>query len=440
MFSVIIPTHNSEKSIEKTLNNILKKLLHTSDEIIVVNDGSTDNTLKTLEKYSYNSQVKIISQPNAGVSAARNTGIRNLSENSKFVTFVDDSDGLSKNFFEEVLSFFNKYNNVEIISTPIKLVKDNKIYEQSLNYRFYTNKKIINILNDFKYIQYHIGGMVFKSKIFNMNLYLFDEQVNYWEDAKFINMLLLDKKKYGLVKNVSYLYDRNENSSLSKVAWNFKSRYAPHIINNYKPLITYSIKRYGEVIKYIQYLILNHYLNYMVEQNEKIINYKFIKGNQLFELETFSLFKYIDIGIINELKVPNSYKWVLYNIKGVEFPYYKYFKKIKCYIHKYSIKDKEMVFSFSHESYGVSEQAEVYTHRRNQIYNKVNIYEKKKLDILGIKVQDFSRTIFSAKVSFIELLTGINLVIKDENLSYPLKIRSSSLFLRVFKKLMKIKK
>ncbi|PNZ92963.1 glycosyltransferase family 2 protein, partial [Staphylococcus nepalensis] len=179
MFSVIIPTHNSEKSIEKTLNNILKKLLHTSDEIIVVNDGSTDNTLKTLEKYSYNSQVKIISQPNAGVSAARNTGIRNLSENSKFVTFVDDSDGLSKNFFEEVLSFFNKYNNVEIISTPIKLVKDNKIYEQSLNYRFYTNKKIINILNDFKYIQYHIGGMVFKSKIFNMNLYLFDEQVNY---------------------------------------------------------------------------------------------------------------------------------------------------------------------------------------------------------------------------------------------------------------------
>ncbi|PNZ91096.1 glycosyltransferase family 2 protein, partial [Staphylococcus nepalensis] len=99
--------------------------------------------------------------------------------------------------------------------------------------------------------------MVFKSKIFNMNLYLFDEQVNYWEDAKFINMLLLDKKKYGLVKNVSYLYDRNENSSLSKVAWNFKSRYAPHIINNYKPLITYSIKRYGEVIKYIQYLILN---------------------------------------------------------------------------------------------------------------------------------------------------------------------------------------
>ncbi|PNZ94517.1 hypothetical protein CD130_12695, partial [Staphylococcus nepalensis] len=206
------------------------------------------------------------------------------------------------------------------------------------------------------------------------------------------------------------------------------------------PLITYSIKRYGEVIKYIQYLILNHYLNYMVEQNEKIINYKFIKGNQLFELETFSLFKYIDIGIINELKVPNSYKWVLYNIKGVEFPYYKYFKKIKCYIHKYSIKDKEMVFSFSHESYGVSEQAEVYTHRRNQIYNKVNIYEKKKLDILGIKVQDFSRTIFSAKVSFIELLTGINLVIKDENLSYPLKIRSSSLFLRVFKKLMKIKK
>lgn len=437
MFSIIIPTHNGEKSIEKTLNSMLEKLLYPTDEIILINDGSTDNTLEILYKYSKNPQIKIINQLNAGVSAARNEGIRNLSKNSKFVTFVDDSDSLSENFFEEVLSFFNNHTNIDAISTPIKLFENNKYYDQSLNYRFYTSNRIVNILKDFKDIQYHIGGMVFKSKVFTLNLYLFDEKVNYWEDAKLINMIFLDKKKYGLVSNAYYLYDRNEKSSLSKMAWKFQSRYAHHIVNNYTPLIKKSIQIYGKVIKYIQYLILNHYLNYMVEQNKKYIEYKHIKDNQLFKLETFSLFKHIDIEIINELNVPNSYKAILYKLKGLEFPYYNYFKDIKCYIHKYSFKKSEILFSFSHNSYGLSEDAKVLNYKYNGRVVKANVFQVKKLDVLGINIEDFSRKTFSINISLMQLLVGFNLVIIDENLSYPLKVKSSSLFNRLLKNINK---
>ncbi|MDT3977541.1 glycosyltransferase family 2 protein, partial [Staphylococcus saprophyticus] len=72
MFSVIIPAHNSEKTILKTVNNILSNLVYKEDEVIIINDGSYDDTLKLLEKYKFDTRVKIINQENKGVSAARN--------------------------------------------------------------------------------------------------------------------------------------------------------------------------------------------------------------------------------------------------------------------------------------------------------------------------------------------------------------------------------
>ncbi|MGJ5702857.1 glycosyltransferase [Staphylococcus equorum] len=60
MFSVIVPVHNSEKTIRDTLNNILTKLPYLEDEIIIVNDGSTDSTKDILDSVRDNTQIKII--------------------------------------------------------------------------------------------------------------------------------------------------------------------------------------------------------------------------------------------------------------------------------------------------------------------------------------------------------------------------------------------
>lgn len=437
LFSVIIPTYNGGNNIEKTITNIFENLLFSTDEIIVVNDGSTDKTLEILQTFANNTQIKIITQSNKGVSSARNKGIANINKNSSYVTFVDDSDYVSKGFFKEVLLFFNKHLNIDVIATPMSIIKGSMFYEQNLNYRFKSDKNIINITKDYKGIQFHVGGLVFKKNIFENNKYLFDETINYWEDAKTINTIFLDKKEYGLVKKARYFYNRNEKNSLSIIAWNYKNRYAPHITNNYKPLIKHSIENYGKVINYIQFLIITHYLNYMLENNKIHLRNEFINENQLFKTETISLLKYISIEIIDELNIPNSYKRFLYNLKGSRFPEKAYYKDIKLFIQKYSFTKKELLFSFSHESFGISDSACIYFYRRGKCINKAELYNDKPLEILGVRIQDFSRKTFKIRLSWFNVIIGCHFIISDENLYENLKIESPSLFSRLFNRLKK---
>ena len=85
--SVVIPAYNAEKCIERTVNSVLAQTL-MPDKIIVVDDGSTDGTANVLAKYG--DKIKYIYQENAGVSAARNTGIE--AANSEWIAFVDADD------------------------------------------------------------------------------------------------------------------------------------------------------------------------------------------------------------------------------------------------------------------------------------------------------------------------------------------------------------
>jgi glycosyltransferase involved in cell wall biosynthesis len=85
--SVIIPAYNAAAYIERALQSILNQT-RAADEILVINDGSTDNTADILRRYE--SRIRIIEQANAGVSAARNTGIR--SANGDWIAFLDADD------------------------------------------------------------------------------------------------------------------------------------------------------------------------------------------------------------------------------------------------------------------------------------------------------------------------------------------------------------
>ena len=119
MFSIIIPTYNGENKIEQTLNKLLHQCISSTDEIIVINDGSTDLTKEKLEFYTKYNQIKVVHQKNKGVSAARNMGISLVSKQSKYITFIDDSDSVSDNFFTVAKSFFYNHPDIEMASIPI---------------------------------------------------------------------------------------------------------------------------------------------------------------------------------------------------------------------------------------------------------------------------------------------------------------------------------
>lgn len=102
MISAIVPVYNCQDYIEKCLYSILNQTFNDF-EIIVVNDGSTDNTAIILDRYQKtDSRIKVFHQVNKGVSDARNTGISH--SNGRFIVFIDGDDWLDKNMFKVLLS------------------------------------------------------------------------------------------------------------------------------------------------------------------------------------------------------------------------------------------------------------------------------------------------------------------------------------------------
>jgi glycosyltransferase involved in cell wall biosynthesis len=94
MFSIIIPLFNKEKSIRRTIESVLWQSM-LNFELIVVNDGSTDNSLTTVRNLN-DPRIKIIEQKNSGVSSARNAGIQ--AARGEYIAFIDADDLWDKNY------------------------------------------------------------------------------------------------------------------------------------------------------------------------------------------------------------------------------------------------------------------------------------------------------------------------------------------------------
>lgn len=114
MFSVIMPVYNGENCIERAIESVLKQTF-PDWELVVVNDGSTDNTEELLKKYADNSKIKIISTPNNGVSEARNIAMRNAKYDN--FAFLDCDDIWYDNHLETFNEMILKYPDAGTYAT-----------------------------------------------------------------------------------------------------------------------------------------------------------------------------------------------------------------------------------------------------------------------------------------------------------------------------------
>ncbi len=105
LLSFIVPAYNAEKYLSTCLDSLLKQnISHNDYEIIIVNDGSIDGTLKIASEYQEQfSLIKIINQQNQGLSSARNEGF--LRAEGEFIWFVDSDDYISVNCLQELINF-----------------------------------------------------------------------------------------------------------------------------------------------------------------------------------------------------------------------------------------------------------------------------------------------------------------------------------------------
>ena len=145
LLSVIIPVYKVEKYLRRCLDSIVNQT-YKNLEIILVDDGSPDNSGKICDEYAQNDKrIKVIHQKNKGQGAARNTGI--IAANGELITFVDSDDWIENNTYEIMVSELLQYE-LDIIKCAIVETDGSKI-KRELNHKT-TNINVViseNILN-----------------------------------------------------------------------------------------------------------------------------------------------------------------------------------------------------------------------------------------------------------------------------------------------------
>lgn len=120
--SVIIPVYGVEKYIRQCLESVIKQT-YKNLEIIVVNDGTKDNSMKIVEEYLVDERIKVINKENGGISSARNRGIEEAT--GEYVSFVDSDDWLEIDLYERIVQILEG-NKVDIIVFNYNRYSENK--------------------------------------------------------------------------------------------------------------------------------------------------------------------------------------------------------------------------------------------------------------------------------------------------------------------------
>ena len=153
--SIIIPVYNCENYVDACLSSILNQNF-TNFELIIIDDGSTDNSLKKCKAFEKDTRVKIISKENEGVSIARNTGLK-LSA-AEYVMFVDSDDILAQGMFQSMIDQISQ-TNADLCVCGIKnfLVSDK--YDEIWKYKsgVYNREEYVKLLLQF-YTNPFVGG------------------------------------------------------------------------------------------------------------------------------------------------------------------------------------------------------------------------------------------------------------------------------------------
>ncbi len=118
LFSIVIPLYNKAATVKRTIDSVLHQTCQDF-EVVVVDDGSKDDGASVVKSIG-DSRIMIVKQPNAGVSAARNSGIERA--NGQFVTFLDADDEYAPNHLETIKHLVETYPDYNVYATSYKIV------------------------------------------------------------------------------------------------------------------------------------------------------------------------------------------------------------------------------------------------------------------------------------------------------------------------------
>lgn len=209
--SVIVPVYNAEKWIDNMIYSLINQTIFEKLEIILIDDGSTDNSLDKIKKFEKKYQnIVVFSKKNGGVSSARNLGIEKSS--SKFICFIDSDDYVDSNYFEKLY----RYHSFDVVATGfIAEYSNGEKVKKCKNNEFKLNSNI-DIIKNF------ILGKVETNctdKLFNrdiINDLRFNEKLTHGEDKLFVYEYLKKCSSYYELPFAGYHYNIHNESAVRR--------------------------------------------------------------------------------------------------------------------------------------------------------------------------------------------------------------------------------
>lgn len=292
MLSIIIPIYNVEKYVQKTFVSIFSQYFQKENvEIIVVNDGTKDNSMSIVNEFAAKfDNLRIINQKNQGLSVARNTGLK--AARGKYVWFVDSDDWVEKESLHFILKYL-KHSEKDVLMYKIReydeegrillerSFHDNKNEEQisGTDVVLYQKKYGIDITPMQQYI--------IRRDFLLSNKLCFVSGI-YHEDKEFAPRMLINAKKVAVIPKVIYCYLRRNSGSITTDDSLLEKRCFSKI-EIYKRYITFGESliqnKDKEALSYCKYGMASYIWN--------PLNYDFIRtnGNKMGLSELIPLFK-----------------------------------------------------------------------------------------------------------------------------------------------------
>lgn len=301
--SVIVPVYNVEAYLDKCLDSLVKQTLKDI-EIIVINDGSCDNSKNIIEKYLKKySNIIFIDDTNHGQGYARNKCIKMAS--APYIMFVDSDDYVDIDMLKVM------YERIILDESDVVVCDIKKVFDKEEVY--FNNLSNFSLKDNINFMLSHPGPVakLYKKKIFIDNNIFFLENV-YYEDLAMTPIIGLYINKVSYVKEGFYKYLIRDNSTMKQVCFNTKINDIFKVINfvddefrnrcgsKYDSELEYLYIEhllYSATLRYLGYKDTRTYLDRIVN----IINDKFPnwKGNKYYKKKSFK-FKIVCILAYNK--------------------------------------------------------------------------------------------------------------------------------------------
>ena len=276
LISVIVPVYNVEKYIKKCIDSIINQT-YKNIEIILIDDGSKDNSGKICDEYKeIDKRVFVIHKNNEGVSIARNIGIEMAK--GQWISFIDSDDWIEENYLEKM------FNTARTKNADVVLCAYNRIWKDRVERINFTNNKksysskeyLINSLNPQTGFGFCHMKLIKSDVIKDIR---FNQSLKVGEDAFFNIELSNNIKKAVIVEKNIYNYRFNDNSLVRKYDKDYVTKYY-NAVNAMKEYVEKKYKDNKEIMQnlynYIAYHVLLIIVNYCYnnENHEKYLSLK----------------------------------------------------------------------------------------------------------------------------------------------------------------------